>query len=1080
MTHILRIGIQISPTDPFWVQVHEVMWQRAQQLSLELVEVTIQNAHVLTIDGQQEAVEDLIVQELDALIANTYPLELLTSVIDRGIPIIYVAEIGLRHPRFVSRLGLYEAAEMLGAFLGERLPSGSHIVVLGGWMEGLDYGRSRMAGFRAALPADREFTMTNIPSAWDYDDARQRITAYLHEHPTQRVDAIFGLSDSLALAARDACKLLGRSSPYPQIVGVNGDPLALAAIADGTMVATVETDVSDIAEQAVDLAHRAALRLPLPDTFRNRQRLVTAQNVAEVAVGKLISLANLPSRLVGVNRRNEEQLLTQYETSLAIDRQIGTILDEQQLSLAITDLIRETYGFDQAQFLIYLADCAQLVDVSDSRSIKGRITIDPDGPLAHALHTNQTVFIPNNAVSHRFAPDPRWPQVRGRVVVPVHFGGQIVGLLDLRSHRAAHLTREERTGLQLLADQLGISMRNAELYGEAIAARSVAEKADRLKTGLLANVSHELRTPLNVILGYTRTALDTLAGAQVPAADGISHDLTQVYRSGEHLLRLINDLLDLSRAEIGELDLLLERIETREFLAEIFRSSADNFGGEDVSWELSLADDLPAIEADPLRLRQVLYNLLQNASKFTRRGRISLGAEVADSELHIWVADTGVGIAEDLGEQIFEPFVTNDAGARRREGIGLGLSIARQLVLLHRGRLTVESQPGVGSIFHLFLPVPRRANDSAPLPLALLLVSDAGVPPPALVQLANRRELALITITPDDDLAVVTQHYHPALLILDLSTTVGPGERAVDQLRGLHHLGPVPVMIYQRSSGGSGDPLATATSVLRKPLEASALLDALADLDPGADGGSILIVEDDVAARGLHRRLIAEHLPSYRICEAVDGRAALAQIAAEIPRLILLDLLMPDLDGFAVLEALRADPRTSAVPVLVLSGRALSGDDIRRLGEARVTFQSKDILSEGELVAALQRVIDRADPLPPPTSALVKAAIAYIQQHYDEPLARQSIADQVGVSKDYLSRIFHQEIGLSPWEYLIRYRVLRAKDLLRSTSYSIAEVAVRVGFETVTYFSHIFHREVGCSPRDFRAGRFSATTARDS
>jgi YesN/AraC family two-component response regulator len=200
-----------------------------------------------------------------------------------------------------------------------------------------------------------------------------------------------------------------------------------------------------------------------------------------------------------------------------------------------------------------------------------------------------------------------------------------------------------------------------------------------------------------------------------------------------------------------------------------------------------------------------------------------------------------------------------------------------------------------------------------------------------------------------------------------------------------------------------------------------------------------------------------------------------------IPQLIVLDLIMPDVDGFAVLNALRNDSRTRAVPVLVLSGAQLNSTDIRRLGEARVIFHTKDILSEEELALTLHRTLHRGDMLPPQTSILVKAAISYIQQHYAEPLSRQMIADQLGVSKDYLGRIFQQELGIAPWDYLIRYRMLCAKELLLSSSASISMVASQVGFDSATYFSHIFHREVGHSPREFRTlGRFSNNSERDS
>lgn len=1072
MPHTPRIGIQIDHVDPFWVQLREVLWQRARALRAELVEVGVQESHLLSPDEQAEVVEDLTVQELDALICNTYPPSLLTRILARGIPIVYVGENALTHPRFTSRTGLYDAARMLGNLLHERLAGRGSLLVVGGWPAGEDTGQSRLDGLAAALDGGA-YAVHHVPAGWSYEAARARAHTYLREHPDLRPDAIFGLSDSQALAARDACRVWNRCGDRTLVVGINGDPLALAAIADGSMAATVETDVDDIAAKALDLAHRAARGELLPPHFQHLQRLITADSVGDAAVRKMLSLATLPTRLIEVNRRNEQERVLQLETSRAVDRRVGLIQDEEQLSLAITELIRESYGFDHARFLIWQPESERLLEVGgapdDAEAVD--ITGVPEGPLAYALRRNQAVVIPDMRASHRFAPDLRWPELRARVVVPVHLGGQVAGLLDLHRRRTAQHTREELGGLQLLADRLGISLRNVELYGQAVEARAAAEKADRLKTILLANVSHELRTPLHVILGYSRAAADELDGDDV-RPDRLRRQLAQISGSGEHLLRLIDDLLDLSRAEVDELGLLPETIDTRGFLESVLADSAASFDeGGTVEWRLELPPDLPAIRADPVRLRQVLLNLLHNAHKFTGRGRITLGAEVAPPDLHLWVADTGDGIPAELQDQIFDPFVSV-GGVRRREGAGLGLPIARRLVALHAGRMTLESALGRGSTFHVYLPLPTPEPAGARVGgddrHALLLITDVEEPPAALCEIAERRGLVLRRLRPGDDPAGALVGA-PALLAWDVATAGDDGRSVVELIRAQRHLDQIPVMLYQGAPDTSHAPYAAATGLLTKPLGDGALIDALHDLDPHGAEGCILVVEDDNETRALHHRIIAANFPGYVVREAGDGRAALEILARETPCLVVLDLVMPEIDGFVVLEAMRADRRTAAVPVLVLSGRALDADDIRRLGAARVIFQTKDVLSDAELGATLRRALERDDPLPPPTSALVKRALAFIQQHYADPISRTAIADAVGVNKDYLGRIFHQELGLAPWEYLIRYRVLRAKELLRTTDYSVAEVAARVGFDTATYFSTIFHREAGCSPRAYRA-----------
>jgi YesN/AraC family two-component response regulator len=189
----------------------------------------------------------------------------------------------------------------------------------------------------------------------------------------------------------------------------------------------------------------------------------------------------------------------------------------------------------------------------------------------------------------------------------------------------------------------------------------------------------------------------------------------------------------------------------------------------------------------------------------------------------------------------------------------------------------------------------------------------------------------------------------------------------------------------------------------------------------------------------------------------------------QIPSLVILDLVMPGLNGFDVLDRMRADSQTRQVPVMILSNKLLNLDDVKRIERhALVTLQSKGILSEAEIVTALNRALFGSDTLPQQTSALVKRAVAYLHQNYARPLARWEIAEAIDVSEDYLSRVFRQELGLSPWDYLNRYRVYQAKELLRSTSESIRSIARQVGFRDQAYFSRVFHKLTGLSPNAFR------------
>ncbi|HET9224514.1 MAG TPA: ATP-binding protein, partial [Roseiflexaceae bacterium] len=764
----------------------------------------------------------------------------------------------------------------------------------------------------------------------------------------------------------------------------------------------------------------------------------------------------------------------------------------------IADLIRANYGYNTVQLFLWL-EREQALSLAQPDG--ARIPLSEAGLLGQALLRNEPVFVPDTHHSQRFPPDPRWPDTRSRVVVPIRLGGAVLGLLDLHSRTATQHTRQSLAGLQVLADQLGIAMRNAELYEDALKALVVAEKADELKTRLLANVSHELRTPLNVILGYSQAALANPNPYDVDLPAALVRDLRHIYHSGEHLIRLINDLLDLSRAEIDELELFPETIATRAFLEDVFQSIADHpdtaqssevwasqghsksrghaaweplnrqpVSENSIAYRISLPDRLPLIQADPVRLRQILLNLLSNARKFTTCGHVTLGADVEPPYLHIWVADSGAGIPADLQERIFEPFVTGRRGGQRPQGVGLGLTITRRLVALHRGTMTLESHPGRGSTFHVYLPLPSLHGQPAAQPPserpALLLVSAHEVPSPAVAELCRRKGLAIFRPGSGDELHAALADIRPAALVWDLADADPADWALIERLRSMPQACQVPFIIYDRDSDAA--PAAGTIGILSKPFHGSSLLQAIEALRPAETAGPVLIVDDDAQARDLYASLVAQALPGQRLHLADGGQAALDALAQHLPCLVVLDLTMPDIDGFAVLARLRADERTRHVPVIIMSGRILSFDDIARLDHASVTFHSKDILSAEETAAALRGALDGADALARPTSLVVKQVIGYIHHNAASGLSRQQIAEAVGVSKNYLTHIFHQELGISPWEYLTRYRIKQARALLRETNASITAIAAQVGFEDASYFGRVFRKQVGCSPQAYR------------
>ncbi len=619
---------------------------------------------------------------------------------------------------------------------------------------------------------------------------------------------------------------------------------------------------------------------------------------------------------------------------------------------------------------------------------------------------------------------------------------------------------------EVLRGHISTALKGAILFQEAYEAQAAAEQANQIKTRLLANVSHELRTPLNIIIGHSQRLANTLS-AQA------QKDLMEIEQSAEHQLRLINDLLDLSRAEINALDLYPMLLDPHTLITDAFTSMAKD-AADGVDWQLELPESLPIVEADPVRLRQILLNLLSNAARFTQAGQITLGAEATASQLHVWVFDTGVGIPAEVIEHIYEPFMTYETAVQPSSGIGLGLSITRHLVALHEGHLTVDTTPGEGSTFHVYLPLPSVATASATAASATLAgsavvwwVSRSQTTPEAVIRFSQRRQLRLHHLHPQASWEALLMAGLPAAVIWDMAETNPEDWQLMRRLHNHPQLHQIPFVLYQQEL--LTETAAGLTSLVIKPASTQALWAAIQPTVPEAETGSVLIVDDDPRARRLTQEAVRRGLPDFAVRTAVNGAEGLAAMRQAPPDLVILDLMMPEMDGFEVLERMRADERTRQVPVVILSSRQLSLADVKRLEQySAVTLRSKDVSTQEEIAASVHQALFGDEALPVHTSALIKQSVAYLHQNYTRGLTRTEIADELGMSEDYFSRTFSQELGISPWDYLNRYRVAQAKLLLQTTADSVQMIARRVGITDPAYFSRVFRRIVGESPTDFR------------
>lgn len=794
-------------------------------------------------------------------------------------------------------------------------------------------------------------------------------------------------------------------------------------------------------QNSISILRRWALQaLPNPERVRVEELVSQARVVVEEAVQRSLAYSQWRADRETDNLREiNRALLTTFDV-----KQLTDVLVERLPSLEIPSVYLVMYEHptdaevpEQARLMLAYTD-------NERRAIQ-------EGGLHFATHQ----IIPQN-----FLPQGRRYSL---LVEPLYFQDKSLGYLVFE------IGPYNGNIYELLRSNLSSALQGAALFQEIQHARLDAEKADRIKTRLLANVSHEMRTPLNIITGYTQNALQSPGkyGDELPAS--LLSDLRQIQSNAEHQLRVINDLLDLSRAEIEELDLTLELLDPRQLLVDAFHSLADQATSPDIQWKLNIPERMPQIRADAVRLRQIFLNLLSNARKYTERGQITLGAEVAPPQIHFWVTDTGLGIDREQQERIFEPFVTVEDDRRIAGGIGLGLSITRHLVALHGGAMKLESQPKQGSTFHIYLPLPAL-DQTKPLKQdslfsALLLISSQDEPPPEIIEMCQRQNLEIFQLRSNDDLETALSNTRPVALAWDFSSAQPGDWTLIQRLRHYPILSQAPFILYGQPNE---DPLGM-TGFVVKSSNTKTLLDAIMTMSPTQGSGPVLIVDDDPQVRESHKALVEQGLPGYPIQLAENGGAALAMMEPEVPSLVLLDLVMPGLSGTDVLDQMRADSNLRQVPVIILSNKILSLEDVKRIeSHTRVTLQTKGIWSDSETIAALNRAIFGTDALPAHTSGLVKQAIAYLHQNYTRPISRWEIAEAVGVSEDYLSRVFNRELNISPWDYLNRYRVLQSRHLLLHTTDTVGVIAHQVGFKDQAYFSRVFHKVTGMSPQAFR------------
>ena len=539
---------------------------------------------------------------------------------------------------------------------------------------------------------------------------------------------------------------------------------------------------------------------------------------------------------------------------------------------------------------------------------------------------------------------------------------------------------------QALQDLSSAHRQVTRLNDMLVAARRAVDEARAAKEAFVAAVSHELRTPLNMIIGFCDIILETPEAYSRSLPPKLLADIDAIMRNGEHLAGLVDDVLDLSEAETGRLRLSKQNNSIREIAQEAAEAVAALFEAKHLYLAIEVPETLPLVPCDRIRIRQVLLNLLANAGRFTEQGGVLVRAGMDHQVVTVSVSDTGPGISADRIDKLFEPFQQGDPSIRRRYGgSGLGLAISKQLVELHGGRIWLESQIGIGTTVHFTLPLeepavhgvftrwfnpyqeytprnrPSRAPDTTVRPQVVIV--ERGQVLNSLVT----RALGGFDTVPATELEEAFQKARDSVATCILVN--GPPGELTALCSGLPALPfDIPIVACQIPEPKLELARLGVQEYLIKPISRADLAGAIGRIAP--DARTILIVDDDSDARQLFTRLLATIRSDYVVLQATNGEEALLLLRQRLPDLVLLDLVMPVMDGFAVLEHKFVDSRISGIPVVVTSAKdpeqapinsslfavtrqnGLSADDLMRLIRAAIQSVQPRLGDAGSMESA--------------------------------------------------------------------------------------------------------------------------------
>jgi len=701
------------------------------------------------------------------------------------------------------------------------------------------------------------------------------------------------------------------------------------------------------------------------------------QNTVDLmmTIGSQIGFAIENARLFEQTQAAAETLRRQNEylaTSAEIGRLVTSTLDLGVLFDQTVNLIHERFNFDHAAVFILEETGfnavlkaatgkagAEMLRIQHSLPVGSRSIVGTVTAIGNPLVVNDTSIDP----VHR--PNPLLPDTRSEAAIPLRTGGRIIGAIDLQSKEKNAFTEADIAVLLILADQIAVAIDNARSYELAQQAIKEMRELDRLKSQFLANMSHELRTPLNSIIGFSRVIIKGIDG---PVTDLQSQDLGAIYNSGQHLLRLINDILDLSKIDAGKMELAFDDVNICELLESVIPTVAGLIKDKPIQLVQDIAPDIPIVRADALRLRQVMLNLLSNAAKFTEQGTITVSATI-ESELNgqpevvVRVADTGAGISPEDLAKLFQPFSQVDASPTRKTGgTGLGLSISRRLVELHGGKIDVDSEVGKGSTFYFTLPLPkvadtRQKGDGRHSEKVVLAIDDDAQVVGLYERFLQPQGFQVVAVTDPAQAISRAKQLKPYAITLDIMMPGKDGWAVLAELKNDPDTRDIPVIICSILEEEEKGFSLGASDYLVKPILQEDLLNALDRLNGDGSIHDVLVIDDEEKDLRLIEKILRQG--QYVPVLANGGKQGWEILTNSPPQAVILDLFMPDMDGFTILGKLRTTPELADIPVIVVSGADLTAEQKKQLDDFGQELLQKGSLTEDELLSSLDRALKR-------------------------------------------------------------------------------------------------------------------------